>query len=101
MMIVVGAHKNRLSLGEAILISSNNIDFYEDLTKLSFNYHQTSSNTYLIFSSVCNSDTLKSNCFYCGTVVYRGIHFFLFLLIIKTILKHLHIFTAFKSEDIA
>ena len=46
---VVGAHYNRL--GEAILMSTHTICFYEDLTKLSFNYHQISSNRHIISSS--------------------------------------------------
>ena len=33
-----GAHENRLT--EAIILSTHNIGFYEDLTKLSFNNHQ-------------------------------------------------------------
>ena len=33
-------------------MSTHNIDFYEDLTKLSFNYHQILSNMHLISSSV-------------------------------------------------
>ena len=33
-------------------MSTHNIGFYEDLTKLSFNYHQISSNTHLISSAV-------------------------------------------------
>ena len=37
---------------EAILMSSHNIGFYEDLTKISINYHQISSNMHLISSSV-------------------------------------------------
>ena len=32
-------------------MSPYNIGFYEDLTKISFSYHQISSNTHLIFSS--------------------------------------------------
>ena len=32
-------------------MSSRNIGFYEDLTKLSLNYHQISSNTHLISSA--------------------------------------------------
>ena len=32
-------------------MSTHNIDFYEDLTKLSLNYHQISSNTHLISSA--------------------------------------------------
>ena len=49
----MGAHLNRLT--EAILMSTHNIGFYEDLTKLSLNYHQISSNTHLI-SSAGNRD---------------------------------------------
>ena len=30
---------------------THNIDFYEEISKLSFNYHQISSNTHLISSS--------------------------------------------------
>ena len=47
-------------------MSTHNIGFYEDLTKISLNYHQISSNTHLIssadaiavivFSCYCNSD---------------------------------------------
>ena len=33
-------------------MSTHNIRFYEDLTNLSFNYHQISSNMHLISSSV-------------------------------------------------
>ena len=33
-------------------MSTHNIGFYEDLTKLSLNYHQISSNTHLISSAV-------------------------------------------------
>ena len=33
-------------------MSTQNIGFYEDLTKLSLNYHQISSNTHLISSAV-------------------------------------------------
>ena len=43
---VVGAHSNRL--GEAILMSTHNIGFYEDLTKTVF---ELSSNTHLISSA--------------------------------------------------
>ena len=32
-------------------MSTHNIGFYEDLTKISFNYHQISSNTHLISST--------------------------------------------------
>ena len=32
-------------------MSNHNIGFYEDLTKLSLNYHQISSNTHLISSA--------------------------------------------------
>ena len=32
-------------------MSTHNIGFYEDLTKLSLNYHQISSNTHLISSA--------------------------------------------------
>ena len=32
-------------------MSTNNIGFYEDLTKLSLNYHQISSNTHVISSA--------------------------------------------------
>ena len=47
----MGTHKNRL--GEAILMSSHNIGFYEDISKTMI-YHQISSNTHLIFSAaVC------------------------------------------------
>ena len=42
----MGAHKNRL--GEAILMSTHNIGFYEDLTKIIF---ELSSNTHLISSA--------------------------------------------------
>ena len=35
-------------------MSTLNIGFYEDLTKLSFNYHQISSNTHHISSSDCS-----------------------------------------------
>ena len=45
----VGANKN--CLGEAILMSTHNMRFYEDLTKLSFRKHQISSNMHLISSS--------------------------------------------------
>ena len=31
-------------------MSTHNIGFYEDLTKIILNYHQISSNTHLIFS---------------------------------------------------
>ena len=44
---VIGAHYNRLT--EAILMSTHNIGFYEDLTKIIF---RLSSNTHLISSSV-------------------------------------------------
>ena len=44
---VVGAHSNRLA--EAILMSTHNIGFYEDLTKIIF---ELSSNTHLISSAV-------------------------------------------------
>ena len=43
----MGAHLNRL--GEAILMSTHNIGFYEDLTKIIIGL---SSNTHLIFSAV-------------------------------------------------
>ena len=43
-------------------MSTHDIGFYEDLTKLSFNYYQTSSNTYLISSSAEISHT-ESNIF--------------------------------------
>ena len=33
-------------------MSTHSIGFYEDLTKLSLNYHQVSSNTHLISSAV-------------------------------------------------
>ena len=33
-------------------MSTHNIGFYEDLTKISLNYHQISSNTHLISSAV-------------------------------------------------
>ena len=33
-------------------MSTNNIGFYEDVTKKSLNYHQISSNTHLISSTV-------------------------------------------------
>ena len=33
-------------------MSTQNIGFYEDLTKISLNYHQISSNTHLISSAV-------------------------------------------------
>ena len=46
---VVGVHYNRLA--EAILMSTHNIGFYEELTKISLNYHQISSNTHLISSA--------------------------------------------------
>ena len=32
-------------------MSTHNIGFYEDLTKISLNYHQISSNTHLIYSA--------------------------------------------------
>ena len=38
---------------EAILMSTHNIGFSEDLTKFFFNYHQISSNTHLISFSAC------------------------------------------------
>ena len=38
-------------LMEAILMSTHNIGFCEDLTKISLNYHQISSNTHLISSA--------------------------------------------------
>ena len=47
---VVGAHKIRL--GEAILMSTHNIGFYEDLTKIIF---ELSSNMRLISSAACVS----------------------------------------------
>ena len=37
-------------------MSTNNIGFYEDLTKLSLNYHQISSNTHLISSAESSSN---------------------------------------------
>ena len=44
----MGAHKNRL--GEAILMSTHNIGFHEEMTKIIF---QLSSNTHLIsFSAI-------------------------------------------------
>ena len=43
---VVGTHQNRLA--EVILMSTHNIGFYEDLTKIIF---QLSSTMHLIFSS--------------------------------------------------
>ena len=45
-MYVVGAHLNRLA--KAILMSTHNIGFYEDLTKIIF---ELSSNTHLISSA--------------------------------------------------
>ena len=42
-------------------MSTHNIGFYEDLTKLSLNYHQTSSNTHLISSA----DVTVSACLPC------------------------------------
>ena len=38
-------------LGEAILTSTHNIGFYEDLTKIFLNYQHISSNTNLISSA--------------------------------------------------
>ena len=38
-------------------MSTNNIGFYEDLTKLSLNYHQLSSNTHVI-SSLNNPENI-------------------------------------------
>ena len=43
---IVGAHYN--CIAKAILMSTHNICFYEDLTKIIF---QLSSNTHIIFSS--------------------------------------------------
>ena len=40
-------------------MSTHNIGFYEDLTKISFNYHQISSNTHLISSGVTDLRYLK------------------------------------------
>ena len=40
-------------------MSNHNIGFYEDLTKLSFNYHQISSNTRLIKMKSCWPSSLK------------------------------------------
>ena len=47
-------------------MSTHNIGFYEDLTKLSLNYHQISSNAHLISSAAivvtrCNINTNKCN----------------------------------------
>ena len=47
------------SLGEAILMSTHNISFYEEIAKLSLNYHQKSSNTHLISSAEKGSSTYK------------------------------------------
>ena len=46
-------------------MSTHNIDFYEEIAKLSFNYHQISSNTHLISSSDLSSFELhyKKTCF--------------------------------------
>ena len=35
-------------------MSTHNIGFYEDLTKIILNYHQISSNTHLISSADCD-----------------------------------------------
>ena len=42
-------------------MSTHNIGFYEDLTKLSFNYHQISSNMHLISSVVGILETMFSS----------------------------------------
>ena len=42
-------------------MSTHNIGFYEDLTKLSLNYHQISSNTHLISSAVLYFDRVTNN----------------------------------------
>ena len=40
-------------------MSTHNIGFYENLTKIYFNYHQLSSNTLIISSSDLSYDSLK------------------------------------------
>ena len=45
-------------------MSTHNIGFYEDLTKLSLNYHQISSNTHLISSAagpICPKTMVENN----------------------------------------
>ena len=37
-------------------MSTHNIGFYEDLKKLSLNYHQISSNTHLISPAECQNE---------------------------------------------
>ena len=45
---------------------THNIGFYEDLTKLSFNYHQISSNMHLISSSgYCHPNEVYSHFYSC------------------------------------
>ena len=39
-------------------MSTHNMGFYEDLTKISLNYHQISSNTLLIYSAECSRSPL-------------------------------------------
>ena len=55
---VVGA-QNRL--GEAMLMSTHNIGFYGDLTKLSLNYHQIRT-LFLLLASSVHLHTLISAC---------------------------------------
>ena len=45
---------------EAILMSTHNIGFYEDLTKIIFEYHQISSNMDLISSSLPTTFFMKN-----------------------------------------
>ena len=47
----MGADYNRL--GEVILMSTHNLGFYEDLTKIIFELSSKSSNMHLISSAVC------------------------------------------------
>ena len=47
-------------------MSTHNIGFYEEISKLSLNYHQISSNTHLISSAVYTN--------YCISQTAQGLH---------------------------
>ena len=67
------AHLNPC-LGEAILMSTHNIGFYEEICKIITElYHQISSNTHLISSAGLMSSYCASEYIYIDIVWYKSI----------------------------
>ena len=52
-------------------MSTHNIGFYGDLTKISLNYHQISSNTHLISSAVYPRHLMFSTIIFGGGLVMK------------------------------